>query len=438
MRKTIFCIGLILCLCFQGCSKEQENKKVEESQVEQNETVQDGEQNVSDQSMTVHVKVLVDNEGYLLNRDKEVVFIGEDIPDSFRIIDCTSKQIVYRGRISEMEKDDKTGESIKHGLFSDFNTPGTYYVEADFIGRSYPFEIGEDVEKNLFYNTLQNSLFEKKENIDVYEESLALMIQGMSLQYYTDLYDNDEKEHPDVLKEMNHKVQELLLLQKEDGSLTLESEDTRTITAYLGSMALNAKIIENMDKDLASQYKQAAIKSYQCLKRTKETTDSELFFAESALLMLTGEGQYLKKTTDYLSKEPFDMKEDILYQMGAIYYVSSEAKTDTKICAGIMKSLMEIAEQDAQYIKNDPFRASDNVESIFSGMFVVSFCNYVVPSDEYIRILENDIHFLAGRNMQANRYIGEDGKIEDYITNGRACKGAIIRFALCGVIEATK
>lgn len=46
------------------------------------------------------VKVLVDRGGYLTQRDKKVLFLGEDLSEEFRIVEEKSKEVVYKGKIT--------------------------------------------------------------------------------------------------------------------------------------------------------------------------------------------------------------------------------------------------------------------------------------------------------------------------------------------------
>ncbi|MCL2718829.1 MAG: glycoside hydrolase family 9 protein [Lachnospiraceae bacterium] len=93
--------------------------------------------------------IMVNQLGYLPGSVKMAVFRGENLPDEFRIIN-ESGQTVFIGEIEERGYNPVTGEYISYGFFTEFDAPGTYYLEAQIVGRSYNFQIENDLYDSVF------------------------------------------------------------------------------------------------------------------------------------------------------------------------------------------------------------------------------------------------------------------------------------------------
>ena len=77
--------------------------------------------------------ILINQAGYEPGSNKVAVFRGEELPETFRVYHAETKQEVYVGEVEEKGYDEVTGERIAHGSFSDIETPGEYYIEADIL-----------------------------------------------------------------------------------------------------------------------------------------------------------------------------------------------------------------------------------------------------------------------------------------------------------------
>ncbi len=94
--------------------------------------------------------ILVNELGYLPNREKVAVFRGENLPETFQVIDAESGQAVWEGEIENRGYNPETGEHNSYGTFTELNSPGTYYVEARIVGRSYTFTISDGLYDTVF------------------------------------------------------------------------------------------------------------------------------------------------------------------------------------------------------------------------------------------------------------------------------------------------
>ena len=105
--------------------------------------------------------ILVDQVGYDLYSNKIAVFQGEQLPDTFAIIDADSGQSVYTGEIEQRGYDETTGVFVSYGDFTSFQTVGTYYIEAAVIGQSYTFVIAENPYADLYDVALKQYYFNR-------------------------------------------------------------------------------------------------------------------------------------------------------------------------------------------------------------------------------------------------------------------------------------
>ena len=105
--------------------------------------------------------ILVDQVGYELGSNKIAVIRGELPPDNFTILEEETGREVYAGKIEQKGYDETIGAYISYGDFTDFNTPGRYYIEASMIGQSYSFEISENPYKELFNAVLKQYYFNR-------------------------------------------------------------------------------------------------------------------------------------------------------------------------------------------------------------------------------------------------------------------------------------
>lgn len=431
--------GIMVILC--GCG----TQTVSEQPVDIPDSLtQDVSWEIAYEIPTSSVHVLVDREGYSANRTKTVFFKGEKLGKTFDVINVDTEEIVFTGNILDAVLDEESGEYISKGDFSTLVTPGTYYIETDIIGRSYTFQIKEDIYADSMIKIFERSLFsyidteqmtnyehsdislEEYEKLtnrkDVFEECMALNAQGLSLQYYPQCYEEIDDKHL-VIQDIYNEAEWLILMQNKDGSVhaglyqpegdapaLIAPVSCEATAAFCGSMAMSSKLFENVDKDCALKYRQAARAAWKYVRQ--QTDDNAAFHADAWMLWLTKDKQYLTNATQYLKKQLPVLTENRLALYGALAYVSAEARTDVDICASLMKQIMEISEETVDKARHSAYQIySTDMKLCYDRMLIVSIANYAVPSNEYVEVMEDHLHFLFGRNKNGYRYITEDGSM---------------------------
>ena len=93
--------------------------------------------------------ILVDQVGYAVGCQKVAMINDETPPETFSVLDADTGKEVYTGKIESKGYDLSVNAYISYADFTEFNTVGTYYIQAASIGRSYAFEIIEEPYKEL-------------------------------------------------------------------------------------------------------------------------------------------------------------------------------------------------------------------------------------------------------------------------------------------------
>ena len=160
--RRIVCILLGMCM-LTGCSNEiQTVVDNAAAQVEKEEVLSLGMTPEFDYEVPVMLpSILVDQVGYGVESSKIAVFTGEDLPYGFSVIDKETRQVVYEGKIEEKGYDEITGNYISYGDFTRLEEEGEYYIQADVIGQSYPFQIRKEPYEEVFNTALKQYYYNR-------------------------------------------------------------------------------------------------------------------------------------------------------------------------------------------------------------------------------------------------------------------------------------
>ena len=105
--------------------------------------------------------IMVNQLGYASESNKIAVFRGEMLPDTYDLINAETEEVVYTGDIEQKGYNEMTGENISYGDFTDYTTAGTYYLQADIIGRSYTFVIEDNPYSDVFSLALKQYYYNR-------------------------------------------------------------------------------------------------------------------------------------------------------------------------------------------------------------------------------------------------------------------------------------
>lgn len=425
--KRLLCLGFGLVFLVTGCGQHQVNRQTGQLMTENTQTThgvqqvqnKDGNQFTkeitSDAAYTWEyeipvstVKVLVDRNGYQTQRDKEVFFLGENLSSQFYVIKEENHEIVYTGEIQNQTYDEATKNYVSRGDFSSVTEPGSYYIETDVIGRSYTFEIADDVYQKMFQNVMQaeEMLLPEQTPEAICHVTFGMHTLFLALQYHGALFETDN----DLVTQMLRMAEWMLNCQSEDGSLYADYEAT---ASFCGIMTMCTNNFGKYDKTIAKSYKTAATKAWQWMeKQPQEQVEKDaLFYAAAQLFSAEGTPAYQELVTQHLMKERGRLTENMHNFFGATLYIASVDYTSRDLCTKIMQEFVDETEKICEIEKQNPSRVYTNVlyENLRK-VLLICFVDYITPSNEYAVILENTLHYVFGRNNTGAGFLDAQGK----------------------------
>lgn len=428
--------------------------------------------------------VLVNQVGYHPDSDKTVIFIGENIPETFLLIDEKTSEAVYTGKIENNRYDAKQKLNVAYGSFTDFNKEGNYFILCETIGQSYHFSISDMIYDSLFADLLKEisdnrwqDYHSETEEIYTIDENTTMEISGgwyteisgnkkvrdvksgcetlvnllMSLEYYpeeqTDATGIKESgnEIPDILDEAAYEAFWLLKMQdgktgavyagvmEEQEKLTLMESDIEACQRFIIAMAKFSHTMKNYDNAFATECLRASDAAWKYVESVrnsyreedaplKEEIDESLrFFGAAELFKASGAYRYHTVVKEYVPNtvnEANWSKEDYF---GIYTYLSTRLAVSKNICEEWMKQIMDLGEEIALNSKENSMLAISlkdgaTCHNLLWKMTVMTSIDYIIGNHEYDTILENNLHYLLGRNVNSYSYIkgyGNDSVIAE-------------------------
>lgn len=105
--------------------------------------------------------ILVNQTGYALIGKKVAVFRGSRMPDSFEIVNEETGEIVFTGKVEDKGFSKESEEYNSYGVFDELTEPGSYYIQAPILGRSYSFRIEKEIYRDTFHLACKKYYFSR-------------------------------------------------------------------------------------------------------------------------------------------------------------------------------------------------------------------------------------------------------------------------------------
>lgn len=428
--------------------------------------------------------ILVNQLGYHPDSVKNVIFIGENIPDTFSIVDEKSAETVYTGKIENKGYQQDVEMPVGVGTFTDFTKEGNYYILCDTIGQSYHFNISHMVYDSLFTdllkeisNTRWQAYHSQTEEVYPLDENTTMEVSGgwytditektkernvkigcetlinllMSAEYYLDEQSDaagireSGNEIPDILDEAAYEAFWLLKMQdgktgavysgvtEENESLKLGEVDVETCQYFIIAMAKFSYSMKKYDNVFATEClraSDAAWKYIEALRTSRKEEDKAVqgqiseslrFFGAAELFRASGAYRYHTVIREYVPNTTEENQWSKEEYLGIYTYLATRLAVSRSICEEWMKQIMDLGEDIAGESKNDSMLAlsmEDGVscQDLLWKMTVMTSIDYIIGNHEYDTILENNLHYLLGRNVNSHSYIkgyGNDSAITD-------------------------
>lgn len=162
MHRDKKAIILLLVLGLAGCGSV--STEVGPTQTENVITSMEEEPVLSYEVPVSSPNIIINQLGYLPNGKKTAVFCGEQedqMPRAFQVINVDTGEIAFSGMQEDVGYNPSTKEYNGYGDFSELVTPGTYYIEAPYLGHSYSFEIKEDIYQDIFQEAVKQYYYNR-------------------------------------------------------------------------------------------------------------------------------------------------------------------------------------------------------------------------------------------------------------------------------------
>lgn len=352
--------------------------------------------------------ILINRQGYRIGSTKVAVFAGEELPEEFYVIDAVTGERCYTGILEDRGYNNEELEYNSYGDFSELTRPGTYYIEAPVLGRSYPFVIDDGVYDGIFreackqyyYNRCGITLTaryagERAHNAchtgkavlredtsvsmdvsggwhqdengrkDVVTAAQAMSVMLLSYELYGSSFTDDMEIPesgngiPDILDEIRYEAEWLLKMQDQQtgavyAGVTVYSQNRDSYVepataeaekAFAMCLAKFSYVYQPYDTQYATDCLRAADRAWKHAQLSDGgDTDEWTFAAAAELYRASGQAGYHGVVKSYLNSRSFQETENEIVLLGGVTYISTKQRVEIPLCEKIMEMLMGRAE----------------------------------------------------------------------------------------------
>lgn len=447
MKKRIFAFGLALMMALSGCGKKTEEKVGEAEPVTGHMDsyigMESGE-NEPDYTYTeMSPNVLVDAKGYRRNSTKEVFFLGGVNGQTFYVMDKATGNAKYSDKMV-LVGTDESGRSICKGSFSEMIEDGEYYVVTDRIGQSYSFEIKGQMYREVFcelVRSLEDSWKETPDISKLREDCRAISVLLIAYEYYTGIFTDDfdtgnsGNNVSDLMDLISQRIRQL----KEFEASELEFEELAAYIAVLSQFAQDSK---NVNASFSEECLSKAVQAWEVLDKRERAgfTEDDRFYAAAQLYRACGNAEYRSVAEAYLEEDGHLSERGTMEEFyGKVAYLSTRYAVDINLCSGIISAITLWSEEIATGAGKDLFIcAGSNVQGICENMQILSLINYVITNHEYVKLQENQVHYLLGRNPQGMMYLpveSDRSVINSNVITDNSVYTASVILMMCEIVQ---
>lgn len=419
-------LAMLLAMSFAGCSPYIESGQTENTGVfpienkEQAPAVvsMENEPVISYRVQAQLPGILVSQVGYSKTGDKVVIFRGSKMPENYHIIDKETGVEVFTGQIEVDEDQSKESHFVGYGDFTSFQKEGNYYIECDYLGRSYHFQVKDKLYTALMEELLGSletrPILQVEQGKTVSEAQIVSQCRSLSgLLLAVELFPNAqmnkvnglENKIPDVLEYVAEQVAALTVFQdQETGGVGSAS------AWYCATLTKFSYSYQKHDNTFATKCLQAADKAWKYIDNDPSVVqEAERFFAATELYRATGKYRYHTVAKELGNKLLPDTQNEAL-TYGGITYISTKWNLDRDMCSVFIKDLMDQAEvislesKEATYLSK-ALVTEGQAQRLFQQMVVMSVVDYVITNREYAYAIERHHLYLGGRNEEGNSFL---------------------------------
>lgn len=432
IRYLLSGILCVLCLCGCALDVEPEETFIQESLQSGYETEKEnregfvGEEEY-EQNFTrpqVNSNIYIDLMGYAPDDQKYAYFVGNDLSETFYVVESSTGECVFTGILKKLENQKSDGKSVYKGDFSSLTEPGVYYIQTPIIGQSFAFCVNEDRYQSQ-YSDLKKEFIEQTPekyygNAESAEERMAVFYSFQKLaaayQFFPDAcgesYEKKLEEHAEWILELQKEVLAERDTRKREGSLKTnyaqpDEEEMQIVNEdymFASAMAAGYYVLEPLNASLAARSLSEAQKAYQNASRYKLTGDIR-YMAAASLFRAVGSYSYHAVIREaYAQQEENSLKngyqklpetEGLLCDIrlwGNLFYMTSLKGADMTICDGQMAEMMTLCGKYLDGVPKSAFGLIAEKEDSLEGAVWLTIADYIIVSREYRNVCRQQIH----------------------------------------------
>ena len=342
--------------------------------------------------------LIVDRYGYSKNDELMAYVQGVQVPEQICVKEKKSQEIVYRGGLQNVIFDEKTKKYF--GEFS-FLIPkeGTYFIQCEQLGKSYPFRVENEIYKNLAEELYTQITSASEKDSGAVEELLLLLL---ACEWHPGICeDKDGNGVPDVLDYIKVWIRDNDFTDMKDSKISL----------YAAFLAKYSYLYRQYDLTYATECLHMASTIFVKTKNEK-VKSADQFFALTELYRATGLAVYGDQILEYQAvfREKTEFYEEPSYLYGVMTYFLTRQEVDTSFCNMLMQKLLtcgETAAKECESLLESWRETTVDPDRLLYMTRQLSCANYVLESMQYSRIMGDVMHYLMGRNPGSRVYYSE-------------------------------
>lgn len=400
-KPYIFVSLVILCLCTAlfACtkrSKEESQLVISASEADQEKII-----SISYDTPSCHPYIFINQTGLSLESNKYVLFSGNEKDTTFFVRDRETKEVVYEGMILPLVETE-----YAYGVFTELQMQGTYYIQTETLGESYPFVIGdEQLIEDIFERTLR-SVIAQEDGTSIKAEDLQalfpiLFAYELNPTIFLDasLYPL-ANQIPDVLDAMESIAEGII----EQGEIEEEGAAYFTKAAFFAQLAY---VYQKYDVSIAQRMQQSAIEEYQkgqewdAQNPTNKTYGEIGYLAAAQLYRTAGSWTYRNAAKVFCEEmQTSSLHKDILLYAD-MTHLSTRRSVDVAFCNARMETIQETIvkaiEEEEELLF---FQKEMQIEEILLNCMRMEWMNGITSSNAYTDYVMKAYDYVLGVNIE--------------------------------------
>lgn len=352
--------------------------------------------------------VLVDVTGYRSEGYKRAAVKGRKLPKTFNLVDAQTGEIVFTGALERGEYSADQGLYSAYADFHEWEQEGSYYLECEYVGRSYTFTLEAGLYDRLFAEVCQELMAACREQTVTLKDINRILL---AYEWYGEVFADDNGDTiPDALDAVADWIEATGEQPVPEGQEA----------AYAAVLAKFSFLYQKYDRQYATEcLKRASVVFGQTQSVMQE--DAESFHALTELYRATGLYTYRSQIEPYKTyfENQTSFAEADGYLYGAMTYINTRQPVDRELCKIFMDSIMAQGESISELYGEllHPVTAHNNGASdLLRHAWELACANYVMNNYQYNHVMEEFLHYLRGRNaLSVDFYVQDTEELSGYL-----------------------